>query len=125
MFSRVSVRLGEIDPAREELTTDARLAAVKKGADDPGLVALHFQFGRYLLMGSSRRPAPAASQPPGHLERPHVGPVGIGLPSQHQPPDELLAGWSRQPGGNRGAPAGLVSVARKTGRGIRTPALRI
>ena len=56
MFNRVSVRLGEIDPAREELTTDARLAAVKKGADDPGLVALHFQFGRYLLMGSSRRP---------------------------------------------------------------------
>ena len=56
MFNRVSVRLGEIDPAREELTTDARLAAVKKGADDAGLVALHFQFGRYLLMGSSRRP---------------------------------------------------------------------
>ena len=57
MFNRVSVRLGEVDPAREKLTTDARLAAVKKGADDPGLVALHFQFGRYLLMSSSRRPA--------------------------------------------------------------------
>jgi alpha-L-fucosidase 2 len=57
LFNRVRVRLGEFDPAREKLTTDARLAAVKKGADDPGLVALHFQFGRYLLMGSSRRPA--------------------------------------------------------------------
>jgi alpha-L-fucosidase 2 len=34
--------------------TDERLAAVKKGADDPGLVALYFQFGRYLLLSSSR-----------------------------------------------------------------------
>lgn len=56
MFNRVSVRLGAPDPARDSQATDARLAAVKKGADDPGLVALHFQYGRYLLMGSSRRP---------------------------------------------------------------------
>jgi alpha-L-fucosidase 2 len=44
------------DPRIERLPTDVRLAAVKKGGDDPGLVALHFQYGRYLLMGSSRRP---------------------------------------------------------------------
>ena len=56
MFNRVAIQLGAPDPAREKLPTDARLAAVRKGADDPGLVALHFQFGRYLLMGSSRRP---------------------------------------------------------------------
>jgi hypothetical protein len=43
--------------ARASWPTDARLAAVRQGADDPSLVALHFQFGRYLLMGSSRRPA--------------------------------------------------------------------
>ena len=56
MFNRVSIQLGAADPARDSLATDVRLNAVKKGADDPGLVALHFQYGRYLLMGSSRRP---------------------------------------------------------------------
>jgi alpha-L-fucosidase 2 len=57
LFNRVAIQLGVPDAPRASLPTDARLAAVRKGADDPGLVALHFQFGRYLLMGSSRRPA--------------------------------------------------------------------
>jgi alpha-L-fucosidase 2 len=57
MFKRVTLHLGETDAALAKLPTDARLAAVRKGADDPGLVALYFQFGRYLLMSSSRRPA--------------------------------------------------------------------
>lgn len=57
LFNRVALRLGKPDPALEELPTSARLATVRKGGDDPGLIALHFQFGRYLLMGSSRRPA--------------------------------------------------------------------
>jgi alpha-L-fucosidase 2 len=56
MFNRVSIQLGAPDPGRDALATDARHNAVKKGADDPGLVALHFQYGRYLLMASSRRP---------------------------------------------------------------------
>ncbi len=34
--------------------TDGRLEAVKKGGDDPQLAALLFQYGRYLLIGSSR-----------------------------------------------------------------------
>lgn len=55
MFHRVEIDLGG-DPANESVTTDGRLDAVKKGGDDPGLIALHFQYGRYLLMGSSRRP---------------------------------------------------------------------
>ena len=55
MFDRVKLNLGG-DPALDEKPTDARLSAVKKGGDDPGLIAMHFQFGRYLLMGSSRRP---------------------------------------------------------------------
>ncbi len=37
-----------------DLPTDERLEAVKKGADDPGLAALYFQYGRYLLLSSSR-----------------------------------------------------------------------
>ncbi|MCW3467474.1 glycoside hydrolase family 95 protein [Chitinophaga nivalis] len=36
--------------------TDARLAAVKQGAYDAHLTMLLFQYGRYLLLGSSRRP---------------------------------------------------------------------
>jgi len=52
MFRRVKLDLGS--SANDALPTDERLEAVKKGADDPGLAALYFQFGRYLLMGSSR-----------------------------------------------------------------------
>ena len=53
-FNRVSLDLGGHD--RCNLPTDARLAAVRKGEADPDLDALYFQYGRYLLMGSSRRP---------------------------------------------------------------------
>ncbi len=51
LFRRVSLDLGGASDPRP---TDERLAAVQAGADDPGLVALYFQYGRYLLMGSSR-----------------------------------------------------------------------
>jgi alpha-L-fucosidase 2 len=57
MFHRVALQLGGTDAVLAKLPTDARLAAVRKGGDDPALTALYFQFGRYLLMGSSRRPA--------------------------------------------------------------------
>lgn len=53
-FNRVALDLGQ--SPRDRLPTDARLAGVRKGAEDPGLVALYFQYGRYLLMSSSRRP---------------------------------------------------------------------
>ncbi|MCZ1264651.1 glycoside hydrolase family 95 protein [Paenibacillus tundrae] len=52
LFSRVSIDLGA--SANEELPTDERLQAYQAGANDPGLEALYFQYGRYLLMGSSR-----------------------------------------------------------------------
>ena len=54
-FNRVTLDLGN-EPEKEALPTDARLAAVKQGDTDDGLVALYFQYGRYLLMSSSRRP---------------------------------------------------------------------
>jgi alpha-L-fucosidase 2 len=57
MFKRVSLQIGAPDPKLADTPTDARLAAVRAGGDDPGLIALHFHYGRYLLMGSSRRPA--------------------------------------------------------------------
>ncbi|HVE16105.1 MAG TPA: glycoside hydrolase N-terminal domain-containing protein, partial [Chthoniobacterales bacterium] len=54
-FNRVSLTLGPPNTADEQLPTNERLAALKnKGNTDPGLVALYFQFGRYLLISSSR-----------------------------------------------------------------------
>ncbi|MFE6078605.1 glycoside hydrolase N-terminal domain-containing protein [Paenibacillus sp. NPDC057886] len=53
LFSRVSIDLGA--SANEALPTDERLQAYQAGANDPGLEALYFQYGRYLLMGSSRK----------------------------------------------------------------------
>lgn len=53
-FGRVSLDLGE--DRKYDLPTDERLAVVKQGHGDPGLVVLYFQYGRYLLMSSSRHP---------------------------------------------------------------------
>ena len=60
LFRRVEVVFAA-DPAVENLPTDERLACLKKGQEDPGLSALYFQFGRYLLMGSSRPGTMAAN----------------------------------------------------------------
>jgi len=53
LFNRVSL---EIESASDlpDLPTDQRLERYKTGAGDPGLETLYFQYGRYLLMGSSR-----------------------------------------------------------------------
>ena len=55
MFERVDLDLGHTP--QSNLPTDQRLEALKKGKQDPALVALMFQYGRYLLMNSSRYPA--------------------------------------------------------------------
>ncbi len=54
MFNRVSLNL--FDNTNANLPTDKRLEAVKAGAFDKGFTVLLFQYGRYLLMGSSRKP---------------------------------------------------------------------
>lgn len=51
-MERVEVNLGGESATQQP--TDERLKAVKAGADDPALAALYFQFGRYLLLSSSR-----------------------------------------------------------------------
>ena len=51
LFSRVSLDLGA---APANTPTDKRLAARKEGKPDPALEALLFQYGRYLLISSSR-----------------------------------------------------------------------
>jgi alpha-L-fucosidase 2 len=53
LFRRAALRLGATDDP-SALATDERLERVKQGALDPGLEALYFQFGRYLLIASSR-----------------------------------------------------------------------
>ncbi len=52
LYRRVSIDLGTTDASSQP--TDMRLTAVQNGADDPGLAALYFQYGRYLLISSSR-----------------------------------------------------------------------
>src|SRR5262245_60295853 len=51
LFRRVSIDLGTT--AASKLPTDERIAKFAAGSD-PALVALVFQYGRYLLIGSSR-----------------------------------------------------------------------
>jgi alpha-L-fucosidase 2 len=50
-FNRVNLDLGVTDAVKKP--TDVRLAEFAKG-NDPQLVTLYFQFGRYLLISSSR-----------------------------------------------------------------------
>jgi len=52
LFRRVDLNLGKT--AASQLPTDMRLNAVKRGEKDPHLIALYFQYGRYLLSSCSR-----------------------------------------------------------------------
>ena len=62
LFSRVKLQLGKEKSSK--LTTDARWHSLKQGNEDIGLQALFFQYGRYLLIASSREnsPLPVALQ---------------------------------------------------------------
>jgi alpha-L-fucosidase 2 len=51
-FKRVNFTLPTTEAV--DLPTDARIRRYKGGAPDPALEALYFQFGRYLLISSSR-----------------------------------------------------------------------
>jgi alpha-L-fucosidase 2 len=53
-FQRVSLQLEPLDAAAAEKPTPERLKAAENGPGDPSLAALHFNFGRYLLISSSR-----------------------------------------------------------------------
>lgn len=52
LYKRVELRL-QVDAA-EHLSTAERLEHVRAGGEDNGLIAQYFQFGRYLLISSSR-----------------------------------------------------------------------
>lgn len=51
-FDRLSIDLGSSDGSY--FPTDARIAAMQNGYDDTDLIELYYQFGRYLLISSSR-----------------------------------------------------------------------
>ena len=54
LFHRVSFQLDGDAPATGEPVQE-RLERIRNGETDPDLLALYFQFGRYLLIASSRR----------------------------------------------------------------------
>lgn len=70
-FNRVKLDLKGAAEVKD-LPTDTRLREYAKGAPDPYLETLYFQFGRYLLISSSRTPGvPANLQ---GLWNPHIQP---------------------------------------------------
>lgn len=52
LYGATALHLG--DGSRDALPTDERLRAYAAGTADPGLEALYFAYGRYLLLSSSR-----------------------------------------------------------------------
>ena len=57
LFKRMELSLGT-SGALSALPTDTRWQQIKQGTADPGLDALFFQYGRYLLIASSREDSP-------------------------------------------------------------------
>ena len=52
LFNRMDLFFG--GPSRSHIPTDQRVSQFNEGVPDPGLVSLFFQYGRYLLISSSR-----------------------------------------------------------------------
>ncbi len=60
-FNRVSLVLNPSVKLPVDLPTDQRLEAYSQGKPDAGLETIYFQYGRYLLIASSRTPAAPAN----------------------------------------------------------------
>lgn len=60
-FNRVDLKLNGLKADTSTLPTDKRLLSYTKGNEDTGFESLFFQFGRYLLISSSRPGGPAAN----------------------------------------------------------------
>ncbi len=56
LYNRVSLTLNDFKNSSPQLPTDERLAAYTKQSNDVGLEVLYFNYGRYLLISSSRTP---------------------------------------------------------------------
>ena len=54
-FDRLAIELGDSSPEIQKLSTPKRVERFRQGmGDDPDLIETYFQFGRYLLIASSR-----------------------------------------------------------------------
>lgn len=62
LTDRAVVSFAPADERRRTMTTDARLEAVRRGEDDPGLLELYYNFGRYLLISAAPGRLPANLQ---------------------------------------------------------------
>jgi alpha-L-fucosidase 2 len=51
LFDRVSLDLRE---SGDDIPTDERIGAIREGGEDRGIISLYFDYGRYLLISSSR-----------------------------------------------------------------------
>jgi alpha-L-fucosidase 2 len=58
LYRRTFLDLGPSTSSVREQPTDARRKALENGADDPELLALFFQYGRYLTIAGSREDSP-------------------------------------------------------------------
>jgi alpha-L-fucosidase 2 len=52
IFRRAEIRFG--DDANAAIPTDQRMQRIKDGGEDAAMVPIYFQFGRYMLISSSR-----------------------------------------------------------------------
>ena len=94
LFNRVSADFGQSTAAQTALPTDQRKLEAFKTVD-PGLEALLFQYGRYLLISCSR-PGGLPANLQGLWNDNNSPAVALRLSREHQRPDELLAGRGRQ-----------------------------
>jgi alpha-L-fucosidase 2 len=60
-FTRVLLNINNGEGSKTNLPTDERLEVYNKNGEDPGLESLYFQYGRYLLISSSRVPGVPAN----------------------------------------------------------------
>jgi alpha-L-fucosidase 2 len=54
LYDRVSFKLNSPSDDIADLPTDKRLERIREGDEDAGIIPLYFQYGRYLLISSSR-----------------------------------------------------------------------
>ena len=102
-------------PRRDRRPSDGRQptsASPSSARRIPTWSQLLFQYGRYLLIASSR-PGTAAREPAGDLERPGAPAVELELHDQHQHADELLAGRDHEP---RRVPPAVPRLRRRARR---------
>ena len=117
------------EPTPDQATgqpVDERLAAMQDGGEDPQLLATYFQYGRYLLLSSSRPGTlPANLQglwaqgltPPWsadyHININIINPGWIDTPGERQfaNEDELRRGGNRIPWGRLGTPRDIGRCA--------------